>query len=58
MDGTLYNGNSLFPATLPFLDLLKQLASDYEVEQEEGEETGQEEDEEEKAPATSGGRKR
>jgi len=40
------------------LDLLKQLASDYEVEQEEGEETGQEEDEEEKAPATSGGRKR
>jgi NagD protein len=25
MDGTLYHGNSLFPATLPFLDLLKQL---------------------------------
>ena len=40
------------------LDLLKQLASDYEVEQEEGDEARQEEDEDEKAPAASGGRKR
>ena len=40
------------------LDLLKQLASDYEVEQEESDESGQEEDEDEKAPAASGGRKR
>ena len=38
------------------LDLLKQLASDYEVEQ-EGEEDGEEE-EEENVPAATGGRKR
>jgi ferritin-like metal-binding protein YciE len=38
------------------LDLLKQLASDYEVEQDEAEDTEQEEEEE--APATTGGRKR
>ena len=40
------------------LDLLKQLASDYEVEQEEGEETDQEEEDEENVPAATGGRKR
>ena len=40
------------------LDLLKQLASDYEVEQDEAEDTEQEEEEEEEAPATTGGRKR
>jgi ferritin-like metal-binding protein YciE len=40
------------------LDLLKQLASDYEVEQEEGEETEQEEEDEERVPAATGGRKR
>jgi ferritin-like metal-binding protein YciE len=39
------------------LNLLKQLASDYEVEQ-EGEEDTEEEEEEENVPTTAGGRKR
>jgi len=39
------------------LDLLKQLASDYEVEQDEGD-AEQDEEEEEAAPVTTGGRKR
>jgi hypothetical protein len=40
------------------LDLLKRLASDYEVEQEEGEDEEQEQDEEKSAPAAATGRKR